>query len=57
MQGEPISIFDGTTYGDFAFDAIFVDGGNSPVPDAASTLPLLGCALVGLAAFRRRFAR
>ena len=27
------------------------------VPDAASTLPLLGGALAGLAALRRRFAR
>jgi len=29
-------------------------GGVVPVPDAGSTLPLLGCALLGLAALRRK---
>jgi hypothetical protein len=36
-----------------------VHGGPSvvSVPDAGSTLPLLGCALLGLAAFRRKLGR
>jgi hypothetical protein len=44
-------------YSDDTFVFTDISTQTSPVPDAASTLALLGGALTGMAAFRRRFAR